>query len=49
MSDADELSAAYKAYLACLNRQDWANLGKFVASETAKWGKVIKEAGIKPD
>ena len=26
-----------------------ADFGKFVASETAKWGKVIKEAGIKPD
>jgi tripartite-type tricarboxylate transporter receptor subunit TctC len=26
-----------------------ADFGKFIASETAKWGKVIKEAGIKPD
>ena len=26
-----------------------ADFGKFVASETAKWGKVIKEAGIRPD
>jgi tripartite-type tricarboxylate transporter receptor subunit TctC len=26
-----------------------ADFGKFVASETAKWGKVIKDAGIKPD
>ncbi len=26
-----------------------ADFGKFIASETAKWSKVIKEAGIKPD
>jgi tripartite-type tricarboxylate transporter receptor subunit TctC len=26
-----------------------ADFGKFIASETAKWGNVIKEAGIKPD
>jgi tripartite-type tricarboxylate transporter receptor subunit TctC len=26
-----------------------AEFGAFIASETAKWGKVIKDAGIKPD
>jgi tripartite-type tricarboxylate transporter receptor subunit TctC len=26
-----------------------AEFGQFIASETAKWGKVIKDAGIKPD
>src|SRR5580693_6467558 len=26
-----------------------ADFGTFIASETAKWGKVIKDAGIKPD
>ena len=26
-----------------------AEFGKFIASETAKWDKVIKDAGIKPD
>jgi tripartite-type tricarboxylate transporter receptor subunit TctC len=26
-----------------------AGFGKFIADETAKWGKVIKSAGIKPD
>jgi tripartite-type tricarboxylate transporter receptor subunit TctC len=26
-----------------------ADFGKFIASETAKWGKVIKDAGIKSD
>jgi tripartite-type tricarboxylate transporter receptor subunit TctC len=26
-----------------------SDFGKFIASETAKWGKVIHDAGIKPD
>jgi tripartite-type tricarboxylate transporter receptor subunit TctC len=26
-----------------------ADFGAFIASETAKWGKVIRDAGIKPD
>jgi tripartite-type tricarboxylate transporter receptor subunit TctC len=26
-----------------------ADFGNFIAAETAKWGKVIKDAGIKPD
>ena len=26
-----------------------AEFGQFIASETAKWGKVIRDAGIKPD
>ena len=26
-----------------------AEFGKFIASETEKWGKVVKSAGIKPD
>jgi tripartite-type tricarboxylate transporter receptor subunit TctC len=26
-----------------------ADFGKFCASETAKWGKVIRDAGIQPD
>ncbi len=26
-----------------------AEFGKFIVSETAKWGKVIRDAGIKPD
>ena len=26
-----------------------AELGKFIADETEKWGKVIRTANIKPD
>jgi tripartite-type tricarboxylate transporter receptor subunit TctC len=28
-------------------RMSSADFGKFIASETAKWGRVVKEAGIK--
>src|SRR5262249_42233940 len=30
-------------------RKSPAEYGDFIASETAKWGRVIKEAGIKPE
>jgi tripartite-type tricarboxylate transporter receptor subunit TctC len=33
---------------AALMRMSSADFGKFIASETAKWGRVVKEAGIKP-
>jgi tripartite-type tricarboxylate transporter receptor subunit TctC len=26
-----------------------AEFGKFIATETTKWGKIIKEANIKPE
>jgi hypothetical protein len=26
-----------------------SDFGKFIAEETEKWGKVIREANIKPD
>jgi hypothetical protein len=26
-----------------------AEYGVFIASETAKWGRVVKEGGIKPE
>ena len=26
-----------------------AEFGAYIASETEKWGKVVKSAGIKPD
>jgi tripartite-type tricarboxylate transporter receptor subunit TctC len=29
-------------------RMSSAEYGKFIASETAKWGRVVKEAGLKP-
>jgi tripartite-type tricarboxylate transporter receptor subunit TctC len=26
-----------------------AEFAKFIAAETAKWGKVVRDAGIKPE
>ena len=27
----------------------WTDIGKFVAEETGKWGKVVKASGAKPE
>ncbi len=40
-----ELVVAYRAYLDCLNRQDWANLGLFVHDAATHNGKLIGLAG----
>ena len=29
----DDLSDLYRGYIACLNKQDWPNLGQFVREE----------------
>jgi tripartite-type tricarboxylate transporter receptor subunit TctC len=45
--------ASFKAKLAELGGQPFAgtpaDFGKFVAAETDKWGKVVREADLKPD
>ena len=40
-----ELIGTYRAYLDCLNRQDWANLGQFVHTAASHNGKLIGLAG----
>jgi tripartite-type tricarboxylate transporter receptor subunit TctC len=44
---------AFKAQLAALGGQPFAgtpaDFGKFLAAETDKWGKVVREANLKPD
>ena len=35
------LSAIYQAYIACLNQQDWPNLGQFVAENVARNGEQL--------
>jgi len=30
-------------------RMSSAEYGNFIVTETAKWGRVVKEAGIKPE
>ena len=35
------LVVSYHAYIACLNAQDWKNLGRYIAVDVAYNGKVI--------
>jgi predicted ester cyclase len=42
-----ELLEAYKAYLACLNRQDWPDLACFVDSAVVYNGSTIGLAGYR--
>jgi predicted ester cyclase len=44
---ADEMSAAYKDYLACLNSRDWANLGKYVAADARRNGEKLGLSGYR--
>src|SRR5579872_6792773 len=41
------LSAIYRAYIACLNRQDWANLHEFVAGDVRHNGRPFGLAGYR--
>lgn len=36
-----ELADAYRGYIACLNEQDWDNLGRFVGNEAHYNGKPV--------
>jgi predicted ester cyclase len=40
-----ELAKIYKSYITCLNRQDWNNLGNFVAESAVHNGKSLGLAG----
>lgn len=42
-----DLSDTYRAYIACLNRQDWASLGKFVADDVRHNGRPFGLAGYR--
>jgi len=41
------LADLYRAYIACLNRQDWANLGEFVADDARHNGRPLGLAGYR--
>ncbi|MFD1913419.1 ester cyclase [Halodurantibacterium flavum] len=43
----DETTEAYRAYIACLNRQDWATLHQHVADGVRYNGSVIGLQGYK--
>jgi predicted ester cyclase len=42
-----DLSALYLEYIACLNRQDWAALGRFVDDEVRHNGRQIGLSGYR--
>jgi steroid delta-isomerase-like uncharacterized protein len=42
-----ELSALYRAYIVCLNRQDWSNLEQFVAEDARHNGQSLGLSGYR--
>jgi len=45
--DKAELDARYRAYIACLNRRDWADLGRFVDEYVRHNGRPLGLAGYR--
>lgn len=45
--DQADLSDIYRAYIACLNRQDWPNLGQFVDESVARNGERLGLSGYR--
>ncbi|AWM00817.1 ester cyclase [Bradyrhizobium amphicarpaeae] len=43
----DDLAAIYHAYIACLNRQDWPSLGRFVHEEVAHNSRPLGLSGYR--
>ena len=43
----EDLAAAYRAYLACLNARDWASLGRYVDDEVRRNGERLGVAGYR--
>jgi predicted ester cyclase len=43
----EELAELYRGYIACLNAQDWANLGRFVDEEVRHNGERIGLSGYR--
>jgi predicted ester cyclase len=43
----DELAALYRAYIACLNAQDWPHLGRFVQEDARHNGRSFGLAGYR--
>ena len=41
------LSAIYRSYIACLNQQDWPNLGQFVDDNVSRNGKQLGLSGYR--
>lgn len=47
MTAAGDLAAVYRAYIACLNRQDWASLARFVHDDVRHNGRPFGLAGYR--
>ena len=43
----DDLAATYRAYIACLNRQDWPSLGRFVHDDVVHNGRPLGLSGYR--
>jgi len=43
----DDLAATYRAYIACLNAQDWASLGRFVQEDARHNGRAFGLVGYR--
>ncbi|WP_428925048.1 ester cyclase [Marinibacterium sp. SX1] len=43
----DDLAGAYRAYIDCLNRRDWAGLGEHVAAEVEHNGRRFGLSGYR--
>ena len=43
----DDLTAQYRAYIDCLNQQDWPNLGHFVHEDARHNGRPLGVAGYR--
>jgi predicted ester cyclase len=43
----DELTHAYRAYIACLNARDWAQLGRYVHADASHNGRPFGLAGYR--
>ncbi len=41
------LSDAYRAYISCLNEQDWPNLGRFVSDQVRYNGSLVGLSGYR--
>ena len=48
IQDTPELKKQFAHEGADIVRMTSAEYGSFIASETARWGRVVKEAGLKP-
>jgi predicted ester cyclase len=42
-----DLSEIYRGYIACLNQQDWSNLGRFVDENVSRNGQQIGLSGYR--